>query len=267
MTAWAMTADDFDSAEQLELRPHSQWPRLLLGLLALGAVAAALWGFFQFTGTQQVSRVRIEGKLNHVSAAEVEAAVRPLLDARFIEVDLDQIHAVAAALPWVASVRVERQWPSIVRLRIWEREPVARWGGDAHLLDEQATEFATAGRSVPAGLPELSGPPGSAAAVLERYRQLSAPLKGSLFELESLDQDARGDWTALARNGVELRFGRGDWSAALGYLLGPATVTLRERIAQVHHVDLRYTNGFSVGWLEPSADAKSAPQNLAPRGN
>lgn len=267
MSAWAMTADDFDSADELDLRPASQWPRLLLGLLALAAVAAALWGFFQFTGTQQVSRVRIEGKLNHVSAAEVEAAVRPLLDARFIEVDLEQIHSVAAALPWVASVRVERQWPSVVRLRIWEREPVARWGSDEHLLDEQSTEFATAGRTVPAGLPLLSGPPGSAAGVLERYRQLSVPLKGSLFELKNLSQDARGDWTAIANNGVELRFGRGDWSAAQGYLLGPATVALRERIAQVHHVDLRYTNGFSVGWLEPPADEKSAQKPAAPRGN
>lgn len=267
MTAWAMTADDFDSAEQLELRPQSHWPRVLLGLLALAAVAAALWGFFQFTGTQQVSRVRIEGRLNHVSATEVEAAIRPLLDARFIEVDLDRIHDVAAALPWVSSVRVERQWPSIVRLRVWEREPVARWGGDEHLLDGQATEFATAGRSVPAGLPVLSGPPGSAPAVLERYRQLSEPLKGSLFELQSLSQDARGDWTAIARNGVELRFGRGDWSAAQGYLLGPATVALRERIAQVHHVDLRYTNGFSVGWLEVPAREKSTPKSAVPRGN
>ncbi len=257
MTAWAMTADSFDADDDVDgTDMPSHWPRLLLGLLALIGVGIALWAFFQFTGTQQVSRIRIEGALNHVSADEVEAAVRPLLDARFIEVDLEQIHQVAAALPWVASVRVERQWPAMVRVRVWEREPIARWGGEEILLDEQSAEFATAGRSVPPGLPLLSGPAGNAAIVMDMYRQLAVPLKGSQFELQSLSQDARGEWTALAKNGIELRFGRGDPAPALANLLGPATVALRERIAQVHHVDLRYTNGFSVGWLEPATDKK-----------
>jgi cell division protein FtsQ len=254
MSAYTMTADTFDGDDEADAGQGSQWPRLLLGMLALAGVALALWGFFQFTGTQQVSRIRIEGALNHVSADEVEAAIRPLLDARFIEVDLEQIHQVAAALPWVARVRVERQWPSMVRVRIWESEPIARWGSDEILLDERSVEFATAGRSVPPGLPLLSGPAGSAAIVMNMYRQLAVPLKGSLFELQSLSQDARGEWTALARNGIELRFGRGDPAPALANLLGPAALALRERVAQVHHVDLRYTNGFSVGWLEPVAD-------------
>ncbi|HEY1077034.1 MAG TPA: FtsQ-type POTRA domain-containing protein [Fontimonas sp.] len=257
MSAYAMTADSFDVDDEADDGiVQSPWPRLLLGMLALVAVAAALWGFFQFTGTQQVSRIRIEGTLNHVSASEVEAAVRPLLDARFIEVDLEQIHQVAAALPWVASVRVERQWPAMVRVRVWEREPIARWGGEEILLDEKSAEFPTAGRSVPPGLPLLSGPAGSASVVMDMYRQLAGPLKGSLFELQSLSQDARGEWTALAKNGIELRFGRGDPAPALANLLGPAAQALTERIAQVHHVDLRYTNGFSVGWLEPAADKR-----------
>ncbi|MEW6166974.1 MAG: cell division protein FtsQ/DivIB [Pseudomonadota bacterium] len=226
--------------------------RLALGIAALLAAIMAAWTFVRVAGDRPVERLLIEGEFRHVSADEVETIARPLVDTSFVDVKLDRLRAELLALPWVARVRAEREWPATVRLRLWERVPAARWG-EAALLDVDAVAFDPTGREVPSPLPRLSGPEGSAAAVLETYRQLSARLAGTPFALEGLAQDARGDWTGYTVDGIALRFGRGDPGASLPVLLGPAARALAQDVARVAYVDLRYTNGFSVGWREPAA--------------
>lgn len=252
MTAIAMTADAFDDDEPA---PHSRLLRFAIGLAALAATAGAVWGFFRVSGDQPVARLHIEGELQRVSPAEIDAAVRPLLDASFVQVDLDAVHTAVIALPWVGRVRVERVWPATVRLRVWERVPVARWGED-RLLDADGSPFTPDGREVPPSLPQLSAEAGNAAVVLGMFRQLAARLDNTAFALAGLNQDARGDWTGRTASGIELRFGRGDPSQALDTLLGPAARALADRTEEIEHVDLRYTNGFSVGWRKPVADTK-----------
>src|SRR5690606_42005373 len=102
-------------------------------------------------------------------------------------------------------------------------------------------------------LPQLSGPDGSERRVLTMYMQLSARLDGTPFALSGLRQDARGDWTATTADGIELRFGRSDPLLSVDMLLGPAARALAMQRLEVEHIDLRYTNGFSVGWREPAA--------------
>lgn len=253
MTAMAMTHEDYDAPDIAQL---SRLSRFLIGAAALLAAGFAVWGFFRLTGMQPVARLQVEGRLQRVDASEVDRAVRPLLDATFVEVDLQSVQGVVTELPWVARARAEREWPATVRVRLWEREPAARWGADS-LLDMQAIKFAPEGRSLPDTLPQLSGPEGSASRVLATYRQLSTRLDGTPFALKGLNQDARGDWTATTIDGVELRFGRSDPLLALDMLLGPGARALAGHLAEVAHIDLRYTNGFSVGWREqPPTDKK-----------
>jgi cell division protein FtsQ len=250
MTAMAMSEEQFDDEA-----PVSRLAHFLLGGAALLAVAGAIWGFFHVTGTEPVARLQVEGRMQRVDAAQVDAVVRPLLDARFVEVDLRAIQDAVSALPWVARARVERAWPATVRVRVWEREPAARWGRDA-LLDTDAVLFAPEGRDVANDLPLLSGPEGSAATVLAVYRQIARRLDGTPFALAGLRRDARGDWTATTVGGVELRFGRSDPLTTLDMLLGPGARALTAQLEEVAHIDLRYTNGFSVGWREPDASSR-----------
>ncbi len=250
MTAMAMSPDmPLDNP----VPPLRTGLRVAIGLAALLATAGGVWGFFRATGDQPVARLQIEGHLQRVDPAEIKAAVRPLLQERFAQVDLKAVHAAVAALPWVGRARVERRWPATVHLRIWEREPAAHWG-QKELLDTQGVVFSPAGRDVPPLLPRLDGPPGSAGRVLAMYRELAARLQGTPFALAGLTQDARGDWTGHTTGGIALRFGRGDPTQALDTLLGPAARALAGRIEEIAYVDLRYTNGFSVGWRKPVAD-------------
>lgn len=253
MTTMVMTADAYDRDDEPAL--SSRLSRFALGTVALLAAGGAVWAFFHFTGLEPVARLQIEARFERVDAAELDRVLRPLLQTSFVEVDLQAVQMAAGALPWVARARAEREWPATVRVRVWEREPAAHWDGGV-LLDAAAARFDPAGREVDQRLPRLAGSEGSERRVLTMFTQLSARLGGTPFALSGLRQDARGDWTATTADGIELRFGRSDPLLSVDMLLGPAARALAMQLVEVEHIDLRYTNGFSVGWREPATVTK-----------
>ncbi|MES0873859.1 cell division protein FtsQ/DivIB [Sinimarinibacterium thermocellulolyticum] len=250
MTVMVMSLDAPMRDDQMPA--PSRLSRFMLGSGALLGAVAAVWSFFQFTGLAPVARLQVQARFEWIDPAELDRALRPLLQSRFFEVDLKAVQRAAAALPWVARARVEREWPATVRVRVWEREPAAHWHGGL-LLDVDGTRFDPAGREVAATLPRLAGPEGSERRVLTMFTQLAAKLEGTRFALAGLRLDARGDWTATTVDGIELRFGRNDPLQGVDMLLGPAARALAAQMPDVEHIDLRYTNGFSVGWREPAA--------------
>ncbi|WP_051278605.1 cell division protein FtsQ/DivIB [Solimonas flava] len=254
MTAYAMTADDAFDFESTPLRRHLM---LALGVAAFLAVIGAGWSALEFGSREPVARLQVEGRFSRLKLADIDAAARPLIDRRFGDLDLIAVREAVEALPWTSRASVERVWPATVRVRAWERVPFARWGDDA-LLDADARVFRPAPGEVPDGLPQLSGPTGHEATVAEMFRALSVRLIQSSFPLQGLGQDARGEWTARTAGGVELRFGREDPQEKTDMLLGAAERALKDRIADVKYVDLRYTNGFSVGWITPPKQKKES---------
>lgn len=258
MTAMVMTADELPADETPALR----LPRALLfalGLLVLLMAALLLLSGARWVGRQDVARLQIEGRFTHLKVSDIEAVLRPQVQRRFGELDLAALRASVQQLPWVAQASVERVWPGTVRVRAVERMPFARWNND-QLLDSQSQAFTPAPEQIAQNLPQLGGTAGKEAMVAEMFRALSSQLKDSAFALSGLSRDARGEWLGHTQSGVELRLGRDDPQNAVATLLGPAERLFKNRVSEVKYIDLRYTNGFSVGWqAAPSAQRKEAP--------
>lgn len=210
------------------------------------------WWFVNTSGAQEVAQLQIDGDFRRVSAAQVRNAADLHLVQGFVELQLEQVKADIEALPWVARARVERAWPSGLRIRVWERQPLARWG-DAALLDTEARVFVPAADERPPDLPQLHGAAGRQREVLDAYTRLTGQLADTPFAPTGLTMDARGEWTATTLSGIGLRLGRTLDDERLALLRGQVLEALRERMHEADYVDLRYTNGFAVGWKEKAA--------------
>ncbi len=233
-------------------------PRALLPAI----VAAALLLIVVLLGhalkpllNRPVQTLRIDGALSHLQPAQVveTAAIAP--GARLFDVDLDALRTRLQGLPWVAHARVSRVWPGRIAVHLWERKPYALWG-DAGLVDEEGVAFTPPAQDLPQGLPHLAGPNGRVAEVMQAYQVLTQALAGSAFVPDGLRLDPRGSWTMHTVGGIELRLGEDDPRSKIVLLQGAVLHTLAEKLDQVAYVDLRYSNGFSVGW-------KPAPAPLA----
>ncbi|MEU9885655.1 FtsQ-type POTRA domain-containing protein [Sphaerisporangium sp. NPDC051011] len=131
------------------------WHTAFAVLLACGVVGAAAWLVF-FSPVLGVRHIAVSGN-TAVSDEEVRRAAAVPDRLPMATVDLDAVRGRIAALRWVESVSVERNWPDTLVVRVAERRPVAvvLQGGASAVVDRHGVVIET-GRIAPLGLPTLS---------------------------------------------------------------------------------------------------------------
>ena len=235
--------------------PQINWQRFANVAMLAGVLVIA------YTGTtwimdQPINAVRIEGRFERVSAMQIESAMLPYLKGGFLSTNLGVVQDAIAALPWVERASVRRSWPATLSVTVVEERAAARWG-EAGLLNVYGELFVAETSHIPAELPRLNGPAGSELKVARLFFDLDKRLTQRGLTAVSLAIDARGSWELGLSNGMQVRLGamavdeRTDrFFAALDGVLGPVA-------DKVNYVDMRYTNGFAVGW-KPAEGAKLA---------
>lgn len=231
--------------------------RPVLGVLALLAgLGVMVWGLV-ISFDRPIGKVEVGGQFQRVAPLQIEEVVAPFRGSGFLSVDLDALRAALETIPWVDRARVERKWPNGVRVFITEHVAAARWG-ESGLMNTRGELFLSDARHIPQELPQLVGPAGTEAQVARLYLDSYPRLLGVGMRLSRVELDARGAWQLTLGSGVIVRLGRQDVPARLERFIAVASPVVAARAAEVSYVDLRYSNGFSVGWNVPTRVARDA---------
>ena len=218
-------------------------------LLALGIVC--LWGV-TWVLDRPIAVVEVGGNFQRVAPVQIEGAVAPFRGAGFLSVDLDALQASLEKIAWVDRARVERKWPNGVRVVITEHVPAARWGEDG-LMNTRGELFLRGSRHIPPELPQLNGPEGTQEAVAKLYLETYPRLLAVGMRLTRVEVDARGAWELTVGDDIVVRLGRQEVQNRLERFIRVASPMIAARGPDVNYIDLRYSNGFSVGWNPPAA--------------
>lgn len=232
-------------------------PRPLLRLrwlLSLGLLAALVAGVGAWVHDSQVRiiQLRISGDLAQVTAARIQKVATPYVRAGFFDVNVDALRDAIETLPWVAQARVSRHWPGTISIRIREHVPVARWGKNG-VLTAGGDHFTAPAATLPKDLPVLHGPLGTESDLLTEYDAMRAPLAMDGYRITRLWINRRGSWQVALDSGLVLRLGRDHVNQRVHRFLGTVVDALGQRLKQAKYVDLRYSNGFAVGWKDKAA--------------
>ncbi|HEY7739352.1 MAG TPA: cell division protein FtsQ/DivIB [Steroidobacteraceae bacterium] len=243
--------------------PELEWPRAgrLLGALAAVAALAALLALGL---DQPVRAIVIDGQFQRVSAVEVEQAARGAIQGGFVSADLDRLREAVEALAWVDRARVQRLWPDRIRVEVVEQQAAARWGEDG-LLNTRGELFATGVRHVPPELPRLDGPPGTEWQVAQRYLAIQGRLVEQGLRVAALSMDPRGAWQMRLSNGVTVRLGRRQVDERMERFMQVGAQVIAGRAADIDYIDMRYSNGFSIGWRRDRKPPRTSPAAMARR--
>ncbi len=249
-------------------------PKLRIGRIVTPVVALAAVALTYEISARLLERdigaIEISGPFQRVSALQIEAVIAHQLDAGFLGVDLQRIRATIRALPWIDDAAVARRWPNRVAITVTEQVPAAIWG-ESGLLNVRGELFVDDLRHVPAELPRLSGPDGHSAEVARRYLGVREQLIPIGLDLKSVRLDERGAWDMTLTNGVDVRLGRRDVDARTSLFVGVVADLITGHAGQIEHVDMRYSNGFSLGWKNgtppPAEDREGGREMLALRSD
>jgi cell division protein FtsQ len=240
-----------------------QWPgflkdwranlrRVALLLAMGGALSALAWSL-----DRPVRVISMDGSFQRVSPGQIEKAVAPFAHQGFMSADLDDIQRAVEALPWVDHARIARHWPNSLHVTVTEQTAAARWG-DSGLLNTRGQLFVRVATHVPAELPRLSGPEGTETQVAQRYLSAQGRMLEAGMRIAAVRLDERGAWEMDLDSGVTVRLGRRDVDERIDRFIRTTSQVIAHRLAEISYVDMRYSNGFAIGWRNQGTPA-SAP--------
>jgi cell division protein FtsQ len=250
------TAGEPTVAPTIDLR------RIGVVVAALGVLAAAA-AVLHVALDRPVRHVLVEGAFQRVSPPEIESAVSEVVRGGLASIDLDVVRARVERIAWVDRAVVSRKWPDAIRVVVVEQVAAARWN-DTGLLNSRGELFIRNARFVPPELPLLQGPDGSESMVAQLYLEAQGRLLEAGLRLTGVRLDERGAWELQLGNGLTVRLGRQAVTDRLDRFIRLASPMVAKRAAEISYVDMRYTNGFSVGWNGRSALAVAPQEDATP---
>jgi cell division protein FtsQ len=241
-------------------KPPWKWPafvvewrtyarRTAVLVLLVGGLTALTWAL-----DRPVRVISMDGAFQRVSPGQIEKAVAHFSQVGFMSADLDDIQRAVESLPWVEHARIQRRWPNSLHVTVIEQTAAARWG-ESGLLNTRGELFVRQATHVPAELPHLSGPEGSESQVAQRYLAVQGRMLEAGMRIAALRLDARGAWEMDLDSGVTVRLGRRDVDDRIERFIHTASQVISHRLNEITYVDMRYSNGFAIGWRNPAMPA------------
>ena len=263
--SWLMRRNRFKNKPKAQKQPF-KWPRFMtewriharrmaLLVLLVGALAGLTWAL-----DRPVRVISMDGAFQRVSPGQIEKAVAPFSQAGFMSADLDGIQRAVEALPWVEHARISRHWPNGLHVTVIEQTAAARWG-DSGLLNTRGELFVRSATHVPAELPHLSGPDGTEGQVAQRYLSVQGRMLEAGMRIAALRLDERGAWELDLDSGVTVRLGRRDVDERIDRFIRTASQVVSHRLGEIAYIDMRYSNGFAIGWRNPTSPAAVTPKH------
>ena len=227
--------------------PNINWQALAISVGSVAAVCA-LAAIVTWALDQPIRSVSVSGRFQRVAPVDVERIVKQQVrGAGLLSVNLDAVRRAIHTLPWVDAVSVQREWPRGLRVLVIEQVAAARWG-ETGLLNTRGELFSNDERHMPLELAGLSGPQGKESIVAQRYLAAQGRLIQAGLRLTAMRLDARGAWEFDLSNGVTVRLGRRQIDERFEKFINAAAKLVTQRGGDISYVDMRYTNGFAIGW-------------------
>ena len=227
--------------------PSLNWRALGIAAAVLALGAALAWAV-SWALNQPIETVAVQGRFQRVAPGDVERVVKAAVHGQgLLSVDLAAVRRAIHTLPWVDAVSVQRAWPRGLDVLVVEQTAAARWG-ERGLLNTRGELFDTDERHVPPELAELEGPVGKQGIVAQRYLAAASRLMQAGLRVTAMRLDARGAWEFDLADGVTVRLGRRQVDERFEKFMNTALKLVTQRGEDIAYVDMRYTNGFAIGW-------------------
>ncbi len=209
----------------------------------------------------QIKEVALSGNPQHVDQKEVRQEILNALAGNYFSIDMPSIHQAMAKFPWVDTVSVRRRWPDTLMIDIVEHRPIATWS-DGKLLTTEG-KLVDLPLTDDTWLPVLSGPNDQMQLVYGQFQVWAPAFSKQGLRLVALSLSAQHLWTLtvevlgqIQSKPFEMVLLESNSSAQLSVFLQSIRQNLIDHPSGIERVDLRYSSGFSIKWIDQNSESQ-----------
>ena len=230
--------------------------KFFASLVSIGLLGAGILGWLALDRPIRV--VHIEGELSAPERREVQAQIAGSLDGRLLTLNLEELRRQILGLSWPRAVSVRRVWPDSLEVKVSKQIVVARWADGGFVTP--GGEIVTT-PDAPAEVPTFECDLSSPKRAMEIYRLVQELASRSGLSVQSLSENALGEWRVGLADGLEVVLGAERLAERMQRFLLVHRFSLAHIGRQVEYVDARYANGVAVRWQQSGALLASTPDH------
>ena len=196
----------------------------------------------------QISDIRLGQKSLNVNEAEIfKIAEKYLKNKSFFNINLDYLKNSIEKVAWVKNAYIRRSYPNEVIIFIEEYTPVAVWNND-YYISENGYIFSA--NKIEKKLPKISSYSNRNIIIFEYFSLISDGIRKNKLndKILLIKENEIRSLTVLLESNIAIKFGSKNIEERIGIFFKAYKTLNTSDLKKIRYIDMRYSNGFSIGW-------------------
>ena len=196
----------------------------------------------------QISDIRLGQKSLNVNEAEIfKVAEKYLKNKSFFNINLDYLKNSIEKVAWVKNAYIRRSYPNEVIIFIEEYTPVAVWNNDSYISENG---YIFSANKIEKKLPKISSYSNRNIIIFEYFSLISDGIRKNKLNDKVLliKENEIRSLTVLLESNIAIKFGSKNIEERIGIFFKAYKTLNTSDLKKIRYIDMRYSNGFSIGW-------------------
>ncbi len=229
------------------MRSSLRWIATLVPLFILIGGLSLLIVWTRISDRFPLKILEIKNEISRVQPSEITDLLALDMKKGFFGIDVEEVQKRVSELPWVEQAYVKRVWPDRLSVGILEKTPQAFWNTEGVLSTTGKVFFPNTLHGISSLLPHFWGPIERVKEIQQQYFVLLEMLGPIGLNIAELFLSEDGECRVVLDNGITVMLGKNALNERLARFV-LVYQNLKTKKDDIAYLDLRYTNGISIGW-------------------
>ena len=186
-------------------------------------------------------------ELINVNKDDISEAIKYLYSKSFFDIDLNYLKNKLEKIEWVRKINVRRSYPNEIIIDIEEHTPILIWNNKMY-INKYGEKFNVS--KIDKNIPILISDESRINEVFTYFELFNDKLSSRKldFKITKIVENEIRSLTISLSSGINIQLGSKDVNKKITLFFEIYKSLSTRDLNKIRYIDMRYSNGFSVGW-------------------
>jgi cell division protein FtsQ len=195
-----------------------------------------------------IKNISIESIIININKDDVFEKSKNYLDSKsFFNFKINILKKEIEKVSWVKSADIRRVYPGEIKIYIEEHIPIAIWNNESYMNNIGDIFFIN---NIKKNLPILISNQSGNKIMFEYFSLLLKYISDENFDIKikKIEENDIRSLSAYLSSGIIVKFGSKDIRGKIRTFIKVYKTLNTSDLEKIRYIDMRYSNGFSIGW-------------------